>query len=122
MPVLMPLLLLVGALLGALLSAAVIQPRVRLLIEELQFARRERDYLQRELAARRAEASQQRLLTHQAEHDLLALRRRLSAVMAERDQARLAQLSADTGYREILAERDRLIGELALARRRRALP
>lgn len=118
----MPFLLLVGALLGALLSAAVIQPRVRLLIEELQIARRERDYLQRELAARHAEAVQQRGLTREAEHDLLALRRRLATVVAERDHARLAQLSADTSYREILAERDRLLGELALSRRRRALP
>jgi septal ring factor EnvC (AmiA/AmiB activator) len=120
--VIMPFMLLMGALLGALLVGAVFMPRLRMLKRELQMVRRERDYLQRELAARRSEATQQRAQSRQLEHDLLTVRRRVAAVLAERDQARLAQLSADTDYRELLAERDRLLGEQALARRRRALP
>jgi septal ring factor EnvC (AmiA/AmiB activator) len=119
--VIMPYVLLMGALLGALLASAVFMPRLRLAKRELQVLRRERDYLQRELAARRSEATQQRVQSRQLEHDLLTVRRRVAAVLAERDQARLAQLNADTAYRELLAERDRLLGEQALARRRRAL-
>lgn len=114
--------MLVGALLGSLIGAAVIMPRVRLLLEELQIARRERDRLQTEIIARRTETAQARVQTLQAEQDLLAMRRRLTAVYAERDEARSAQVHAEAAYREILAERDRLKGELALTRRRRALP
>lgn len=112
--------LLVGALLGALLVAAVIMPRVRIMLDELQLACRERDRLQTELIARRSEASQVRAQALQTQHDMLTVRRRLSAVVAERDEARVARLAADAAYREILAERDRLKGELALARRRKA--
>ncbi|HMQ30759.1 MAG TPA: hypothetical protein PKD53_08510 [Chloroflexaceae bacterium] len=114
--------LLVGALLGALLTAFVILPRVRLILDELQLARRERDRLQTELIARRSEASHARAQVAHAQQDLLAFRRRVAAITAERDEARVAQAGADAAYREILAERDRLKGELALARRRRALP
>ncbi len=114
--------LLVGALLGALLAVLVIMPRVRLVLDELQMARRERDRLQTELIARRSEASHARAQVVHAQQDLLAIRRRVAAALAERDEARAAQASADAAYRELLAERDRLKGELALARRRRALP
>lgn len=114
--------LLLGALLGALLTAAVMMPRVRLILDELQLARRERDRLQTELIVRRSEASHARVQTLQAEHDLLAMRRRFGSAVAERDEARAAQVGAEAAYREILAERDRLKGELALARRRKALP
>lgn len=114
--------MLVGALLGALLVSLVIMPRVRLMLGELQLARRERDRLQTELIARRSEASQARVQTLQAQQDMLVLRRRVITAIAERDEARSAQVSAEAAYRDILAERDRLKGELALSRRRRALP
>lgn len=114
--------LLVGVLLGALLAAALVRPRMRLVLDELQLIRRDRDRLQGELHARRAEVSQIRMAALQTEQESLMMRRRLMAALAERDQARLAQLGADAAYRDILAERDRLLGELALSRRRRALP
>jgi hypothetical protein len=114
--------MLVGALLGALLVSLVMMPRVRLILGELQLACRERDRLQTELIARRSEASQARVQTLQAQQDMLILRRRVIAAMAERDEARSGQVSAEAAYRDILAERDRLKGELALTRRRRATP
>lgn len=112
--------LLAGALLGALLAAVVMGPRVRLLLDELTVARRERDRLQTELLARRSETSQARFEALRAQQELLALKRRAAAAAAERDEARLAEAEADSAHRQILAERDRLIGELALLRRRKA--
>lgn len=112
--------LLAGALLGAVLAAVVMGPRARLLLDELSVARRERDRLQAELLARRSETSQARFEALRAQQELLALKRRAAAAAVERDEARLAEAEADTAYRQILAERDRLIGELALARRRKA--
>lgn len=114
--------LLVGALMGALLAALVMMPRVRMILDELQLARRERDRLQTELISRRSETSHARVQALQAQQDMLALRRRIVALSAERDEARAGQASADAAYRELLAERDRLKGELALTRRRKALP
>ncbi|MFV9505584.1 MAG: hypothetical protein AB4911_13595 [Oscillochloridaceae bacterium umkhey_bin13] len=117
-----PLALLTGAALGVILAAAIFKSQVKILLEELALIRRDRDRLQSELHLRRNEAGEARLSALQSEHDALLVRRRLMTAFAERDEARTAQLNADAAYREILAERDRLLGELALSRRRRALP
>ncbi len=103
-----------------MLAAVLMLPRVRMILDELQLARRERDRLQTELITRRSETSHARIQALRVEHDMLAMRRRLASATAERDEARVAQLNADAAYREILAERDRLKGELALSRRRKA--
>lgn len=120
--VIVPLALLTGAAFGALLTAALFRAQIKLLLDELALLRRDRDRLQSELHLRRNEAGEARISALQSEHDALLVRRRLMTALAERDEARTAQLNADAAYREILAERDRLLGELALSRRRRALP
>lgn len=110
---------LLGILLGALVTGAFLAPRLRLLRDELIITRRDRERLQGELVERRADALEANGRVLRTEQDLLALRRRVLALTAERDAARAAQISAEAAYRELLAERDRLQGELALNRRRK---
>ncbi len=110
---------LLGILLGALVTGAFLTPRLRLLRDELIITRRDRERLQGELVERRADALEANGRVLRTEQDLLALRRRVLALTAERDAARAAQISAEAAYRDLLAERDRLQGELALNRRRK---
>ena len=110
---------LLGVFLGVLIAGGVFVPRLSLLLNELVITRRERDRLQGELFTRRGEAAEAHSRAFRSEQDLLAMRRRVFALTVERDAARAAQLAAEAAYRELLAERDRLQGELALMRRRK---
>lgn len=110
---------LLGVFLGVLIAGAMFVPRLSLLLNELALVRRERDRLQGELITRREEAAEAHSRAFRSEQDLLALRRRIFVLTAERDAARAAQLAAEAAYRELLAERDHLQGELALMRRRK---
>ncbi|MGQ9927935.1 MAG: hypothetical protein ACUVS4_13820 [Chloroflexaceae bacterium] len=112
---------LLGVFLGVLIAGRVFVPRLSLLLKELVITRRERDRLQSELLTRRGETAEAHSRAFRSEHDLLAMRRRVFALTVERDAARAAQLAAEAAYRELLAERDRLEGELALMRRRNML-
>lgn len=110
---------LLGVFLGVLIAGGIFVPRLSLMINELAVVRRERDRLQGELLTRRGEAAEAHSRAFRSEQDLLAMRRRVFALTVERDAARAAQLAAEAAYRELLAERDRLRGELALMRRRK---
>ncbi len=112
------ILVILGILLGALVVSALLAPRLRLLRDELIITRRDRERLQGELVERRADVLEANGRVLRSEHELLALRRRVLALTAERDAARAARISAEAAYRDLLAERDRLQGELALNRRR----
>ncbi len=113
------ILVILGILLGALVVSALLAPRLCLLRDELIITRCDRERLQGELIERRADVLEANGRVLRSEHDLLALRRRMLALTAERDAARAARISAEAAYRDLLAERDRLQGELALNRRRK---
>ncbi len=110
---------LLGVFLGVIIAGGVLVPRLSLLLNELALVRRERDRLQGELVARRSDAADAHSRAFRSEQDLLVMRRRVFALTVERDAARAAQIAAEAAYREVLAERDRLQGELALMRRRK---
>jgi hypothetical protein len=95
------------------------RPSLALLRRWSWWLRWERDRLQAELLTRRGEAAEAQSRAFRSEQDLLAMRRRVFALTVERDATRAAQLAAEAAHRELLAERDRLQGELALARRRK---